>query len=50
MKSTTRRIKLNWAKLVGFSHVKVAQGELRSKAAKAMIGVKVGAVKPPPCP
>jgi len=38
MKSTSKRIKLNWGKLLGFSQVKVAQGELKSKAAKAMIG------------
>ncbi len=43
MKSTHKRIKLNWGKLLGFSQVKVAQGELKPKAAKAMIGqVKTG--------
>ena len=46
MKTTNKRIKLNWEKLLGFSQVKVAQGELKSKAAKAMIGVaKVGLAK-----
>jgi hypothetical protein len=49
MKCTNKRIKLNWGKLLGFSQVKVAQGELRSKAAKAMIGTpKAGAVKAGP--
>ena len=48
MKSTNKRIKLNWGKLLGFSQVKVAQGELKSKAAKAMIGAvkTVGVIKP----
>ena len=46
MEIRNKRIKLNWEKLLGFSQVKVAQGELKSKAAKAMIGVaKVGLVK-----
>jgi hypothetical protein len=35
MKATNKRIKLNWEKLLGFSQVKVAQGERKSKAAKA---------------
>jgi len=39
MKSRNKRIQLNWGKLLGFSQVKVAQGEPKSKAAKAMIGV-----------
>jgi hypothetical protein len=38
MKATNKRIKLNWGKLLGFSQVKVARGERKSKAAKAMIG------------
>jgi hypothetical protein len=46
MKSTNKRIKLNWGKLLGFSQVKVSQGELKLKATKAMIGgPKVGVVK-----
>jgi hypothetical protein len=46
MKATNNRIKLDWGKLLGFSQVKVAQGEIRSKAAKAKIGVaKVGQAK-----
>ena len=48
MKSTNKRIRLNWDKLLGFGHVKVAQGEVKSKAAKAMIGAvkTVGVIKP----
>jgi hypothetical protein len=42
MKSADKRIKLNWDKLLGFNQVKLAQGELKSKA-RAMIGAKVGA-------
>jgi len=38
MKSRNKRIQLNWGKLLGFSQVKGAQGELKSTAAKAMIG------------
>jgi hypothetical protein len=43
MKSTNKRIQLNWGKLLGFNQVKLAQGDLKSKVAKAMIGNKVGA-------
>jgi len=42
MKSTNKRIELNWGKLLGFDQVKVAQGELKSKSAKALIGAKIG--------
>jgi hypothetical protein len=42
MKSTNKRIQLNWAKLLGYRQVKGAQGDLKSKAAKAMIGAKIG--------
>jgi hypothetical protein len=46
MKTRNKRIELNWGKLLGFSQVKVAQGELKSKAAKAMIGqVKTAGAK-----
>jgi hypothetical protein len=46
MKTTNKRIKLNWGKLLGFSQVKAPQGELRSKVAKAMIGSpKTGVIK-----
>jgi hypothetical protein len=39
MKSTTKRIGLDWSKLLGFSQVKSAQTD---KAAMAAIGVKIG--------
>jgi len=46
MKDRSKRIQLNWGKLLGFNQVKVAQGEPRSKAAKAMIGqAKAGVIK-----
>jgi len=38
MNGANKRIKLNWGKLLGFSQVKVTQGERKSTAAKAMIG------------
>jgi len=38
MNGANKRIKLNWEKLLGFSQVKVAQGERKLQAAKAMIG------------
>ena len=42
MKSTTKRIELDWAKLLGFNQVKSAQAECKSKSAQAMIGAKIG--------
>jgi len=42
MKSTTKRIKLDWGNLLGFNQVKSAQTEPNYKLAKAMIGSKVG--------
>jgi len=42
MKLGNRRIDLNWGKLLGFSQVKVAQGDLKSKSAKALIEAKIG--------
>jgi len=42
MKLTSKRIKLSWGKLLGFSQVKLAQGSLRSKSAKALIDAKIG--------
>jgi len=46
MKLGNRRVKLNWDKLLGFKQVKVTQGELRSTAAKAMIGrIKTAGLK-----
>jgi hypothetical protein len=49
MKSTTKRVALNWSKLLGFSQIKSVQSS--SEAARAAIGVKLGVkvgVKPPP--
>ena len=43
MKSTTKRIKLDWNKLFGFNQVKSAQAEPNTRQAKAMIGAKIGA-------
>jgi hypothetical protein len=51
MKSTTKRIKLDWSKLFGFNQVKSAQTGRITKSARAMIGGKIGTkagVKPPP--
>ena len=45
MKSTNKRIKLNWEKLLGFNQVKLERGELKSKAARALIGQKAGVKK-----
>jgi hypothetical protein len=42
MKITNNRIQLNWGKLLGFNQVKGAQGNLKSKAARARIGQKIG--------
>jgi hypothetical protein len=42
MKPRNKHIKLNWDKLLGFNQVKAAQGNLKSKAARALIGQKTG--------
>lgn len=42
MKSTTKRIKLDWSKLLGFSQVKSVQAAPHSRQARAMIGAKIG--------
>jgi hypothetical protein len=42
MKSTNKRIELNWGKLLGFNQVKLAQGDLKSKSGRALIRAKVG--------
>jgi len=42
MKSTTKQIKLDWTKLLGFNQVASAQNSTGSKASRAMIGAKVG--------
>ena len=42
MKSTTKRIGLDWSKLLGFSQVKSAQGDSTNKITRATIGAKIG--------
>jgi len=43
MKSTNKRIELNWGKLLGFNQVKFTQRDLKSKSAQSLIGAKIGA-------
>ena len=43
MKSTTKRIKLDWGNLLGFEQVKSAQNNRQSAEARAIIGGKIGA-------
>jgi hypothetical protein len=50
MKSTNKRIDLDWSKLMGFKQVKSAQTDSGNKLARAAIGVKLGVkagIKPP---
>jgi hypothetical protein len=42
MKTKNKCIELNWGKLLGFSQAKDAQGNLKSKRAKALIDAKIG--------
>jgi hypothetical protein len=42
MKSTTKRIELNWSKLFGFNQVKTTQAGHKTKSGQAMIGSKIG--------
>jgi hypothetical protein len=42
MKSTNKRIQLDWTKLLGFNQVSSAQSTPDEKAARAIIGAKVG--------
>jgi hypothetical protein len=42
MKSTTKRIGLDWGKLLGFSQVKSLQNNSGNQVARAAIGVKIG--------
>jgi hypothetical protein len=35
-------MQLNWGKLLGFNQVTVAQGDLKSRSAKALIDAKIG--------
>ena len=51
MKSTKKRINLDWNKLMGFNQVASAQADAGKKVGRAAIGAKIGAkagVKPPP--
>ena len=43
MKSTKKRINLDWNKLTGFNQVSSAQSGAGKKVGKAAIGAKVGA-------
>jgi hypothetical protein len=43
MKSTNKRINLDWNKLMGFNQVASAQSGAGKKVARAAIGAKVGA-------
>jgi len=49
MKSTNKRINLDWNKLMGFNQVSSVQADAGKKIARAAIGAKIGAkpgVKP----
>jgi hypothetical protein len=46
MKLTNKHIKLNWGKLLGFNQVKVAQGDPKSKSAKALIDASMPQISP----
>jgi len=41
MKKTEKHIKLDWHKLLGFSHAKAAPGGPDAKRTRSMIGTKV---------
>jgi hypothetical protein len=42
MKSTNKRIQLDWAKLMGFNQVTTAQTTENKKAFRAALGAKIG--------
>jgi len=42
MKSTNKRVTLDWSKLFGFNQVKSAQGDHSTKCARAIIRAKIG--------
>jgi len=42
MKSTNKRVKLDWSKMLGFNQIKSARGNLNSPEAKALVGAKIG--------
>jgi hypothetical protein len=47
MKTTKKRIKLDWNKLIGFNQAEAAQTEPSAKRTKSMVGKKVAVgVKP----
>ncbi len=56
MKSTNKRIELNWTKLLGFNQVSSVQAQPNAKNSRAVIGARIGlkaGVKggtPPPPP
>jgi len=43
MKSTKKRINLDWNKLMGFNQVSSAQADAGKKVGRAAIGAKIGA-------
>ena len=43
MKSTKKRIDLNWNKLVGFNQISSAQSVANNQASKKALGAKIGA-------
>lgn len=43
MKSTNKRIELDWGKLLGFNQVKTGKTDLNKARARATVGAKVGA-------
>jgi len=43
MKSTKKRINLNWNKLMGFNQVSSAQADAAKQVGRAAIGAKIGA-------
>ena len=38
----SKKIKLNWSKMLGFNQVKAAQAQPDSKTSRMLIGAKVG--------
>ena len=42
MKKTSKRIELDWTKLLGFNQVKSAQEQPDSESSRMLIGAKVG--------
>ncbi|HVV01223.1 MAG TPA: hypothetical protein VHH88_07655 [Verrucomicrobiae bacterium] len=42
MKPSNNKIELNWGKLLGFNQVRQAQGSLKTKSARALVGAKIG--------